>query len=105
MQGGFGVGGGNSKGAGGIFNIGKAQVTKVDKHAKNKVRTLFFSSVNKMAVEFCIQFLAACKKQCWCMHNLAMFRSTLKMLLAVMRQSKKSWSLSTSSRTQRNMKN
>ncbi|KAL1298470.1 ATP-dependent zinc metalloprotease FTSH 8, mitochondrial [Arachis hypogaea] len=37
VQGGFGVGGGNNKGASGIFNLGKARVTKVDKHAKNKV--------------------------------------------------------------------
>ncbi|CAK8576078.1 unnamed protein product [Lathyrus sativus] len=38
MQGGFGVGGGGGgKGARGIFNIGKAHVTKVDKNAKNKV--------------------------------------------------------------------
>ncbi|XP_052185985.1 ATP-dependent zinc metalloprotease FTSH 10, mitochondrial-like [Diospyros lotus] len=36
MQGGLGVGG-SSKGARGIFNIGKAQITKVDKNAKNKV--------------------------------------------------------------------
>ncbi|CAK9187275.1 unnamed protein product [Ilex paraguariensis] len=37
MQGGFGVGGGAGKGARGIFNIGKAQITKVDKNAKNKI--------------------------------------------------------------------
>ncbi|XLR40891.1 hypothetical protein HN51_019070 [Arachis hypogaea] len=37
VQGGFGVGGGNNRGASGIFNLGKARVTKVDKHAKNKV--------------------------------------------------------------------
>lgn len=38
MQGGLGVGGGSSgKGGRGIFNIGKAHVTKVDKNAKNKV--------------------------------------------------------------------
>ncbi|MED6138595.1 ATP-dependent zinc metalloprotease FTSH 8, mitochondrial [Stylosanthes scabra] len=37
VQGGFGVGGGNNKGASGIFNIGKARVTTVDKNAKNKV--------------------------------------------------------------------
>ncbi|MED6196835.1 ATP-dependent zinc metalloprotease FTSH 3, mitochondrial [Stylosanthes scabra] len=43
MQGGLGVGGGGSnKGARGIFNIGKAHVTKVDKNAKNKV---FFKDV------------------------------------------------------------
>ncbi|KAK7257843.1 hypothetical protein RIF29_32106 [Crotalaria pallida] len=37
MQGGLGVGGGGGgKGARGIFNIGKAHVTKVDKKAKNK---------------------------------------------------------------------
>ncbi|KAK4772089.1 hypothetical protein SAY86_013864 [Trapa natans] len=39
MQGGLGVGGGGGggRGARGIFNIGKAHVTKVDKNAKNKV--------------------------------------------------------------------
>ncbi|XVF05486.1 hypothetical protein REPUB_Repub05bG0176500 [Reevesia pubescens] len=37
MQGGIGVGGGGGKGARGIFNIGKAHVTKVDKNSKNKV--------------------------------------------------------------------
>lgn len=37
MQGGLGVGGSGGKGARGIFNIGKAHVTKVDKNAKNKV--------------------------------------------------------------------
>lgn len=37
MQGGLGVGGGGGKGARGIFNIGKAHVTKVDKNAKNKI--------------------------------------------------------------------
>ncbi|KAL5580964.1 hypothetical protein UlMin_013406 [Ulmus minor] len=37
MQGGLGVGGGGGKGGRGIFNIGKAHVTKVDKNAKNKV--------------------------------------------------------------------
>ncbi|PON68803.1 Spastin [Trema orientale] len=42
MQGGLGVGGGSGKGARGIFNIGKAHVTKVDKNAKNKV---FFKDV------------------------------------------------------------
>lgn len=42
MQGGLGVGGGGGKGARGIFNIGKAQITKVDKNAKHKV---FFKDV------------------------------------------------------------
>ncbi|PKI48694.1 hypothetical protein CRG98_030911 [Punica granatum] len=37
MQGGLGVGGSGGRGARGIFNIGKAHVTKVDKNAKNKV--------------------------------------------------------------------
>lgn len=41
MQGGLGVGGGGGKGARGIFNIGKAHITKVDKNAKNKVRFFF----------------------------------------------------------------
>jgi AFG3 family protein len=38
MQGGLGVGGGGGgKGGRGIFNIGKAHVTKADKNSKNKV--------------------------------------------------------------------
>ncbi|THG03381.1 hypothetical protein TEA_021927 [Camellia sinensis var. sinensis] len=37
MQGGLGVGGSGGKGARGIFNIGKAHVTKVDKNTKNKI--------------------------------------------------------------------
>lgn len=37
MQGGMGVGGPGGKGARGIFNIGKANITKLDKNAKNKV--------------------------------------------------------------------
>ncbi|XP_074367722.1 ATP-dependent zinc metalloprotease FTSH 8, mitochondrial-like isoform X2 [Apium graveolens] len=42
MQGGMGVGGPGGKGARGIFNIGKANITKLDKNAKNKV---FFKDV------------------------------------------------------------
>ncbi|CAI9301203.1 unnamed protein product [Lactuca saligna] len=42
MQGGLGVGGGGGKGARGIFNIGKADINKVDKNTKNKV---FFNDV------------------------------------------------------------
>ncbi|KAL6853689.1 hypothetical protein ACP4OV_019718 [Aristida adscensionis] len=37
MRGGFSIGGGTGGGARGIFNIGKAQVTKMDKNSKNKV--------------------------------------------------------------------
>nr|CAD1817645.1 unnamed protein product [Ananas comosus var. bracteatus] len=37
LQGGFSIGGGSGKGNRGIFNIGKAQVTKMDKNSKNKV--------------------------------------------------------------------
>ncbi|XP_057862547.1 ATP-dependent zinc metalloprotease FTSH 3, mitochondrial isoform X1 [Cryptomeria japonica] len=37
MQGGFGVGRSGGKGARGIFNIGKANVTKLDKNAKDKI--------------------------------------------------------------------
>ncbi|KAE8696674.1 ATP-dependent zinc metalloprotease FTSH 3 [Hibiscus syriacus] len=37
MQGGLGVGGGGAKGGRGIFNVGKAHITKVDKNSKNKV--------------------------------------------------------------------
>eukprot|EP01018_Ginkgo_biloba_P033608 Gb_14124 [translate_table: standard] len=42
MQGGLGIGGGGGKGGRGIFNIGKAHVTKLDKNAKDKV---FFKDV------------------------------------------------------------
>ncbi|XP_022143749.1 ATP-dependent zinc metalloprotease FTSH 10, mitochondrial-like isoform X2 [Momordica charantia] len=37
MQGGLGVGGPGGRGGRGIFNIGKAHITKMDKNAKNKV--------------------------------------------------------------------
>lgn len=39
IGGGFGSGGGGGGAARGIFNVGKAHVTKVDKNAKNKVRS------------------------------------------------------------------
>ncbi|XVF55263.1 hypothetical protein PTKIN_Ptkin06aG0023100 [Pterospermum kingtungense] len=42
MQSGLGVGGPGGQGARGIFNIGKAQITKMDKNAKDKV---FFKDV------------------------------------------------------------
>ncbi|OMO66340.1 Peptidase M41 [Corchorus capsularis] len=42
MQSGFGAGGPGGKGARGIFNIGKATITKMDKNAKDKV---FFKDV------------------------------------------------------------
>ncbi|KAF0923912.1 hypothetical protein E2562_007753 [Oryza meyeriana var. granulata] len=42
MQSGFNIGSGPGKGGRGIFNIGKAQVTKMDKNSKNKV---FFKDV------------------------------------------------------------
>ncbi|KAJ0987792.1 hypothetical protein J5N97_006148 [Dioscorea zingiberensis] len=42
LQGGFNIGGGPGRGNRGIFNIGKAQVTKMDKNSKNKV---FFKDV------------------------------------------------------------
>ncbi|XP_048541697.1 ATP-dependent zinc metalloprotease FTSH 8, mitochondrial [Triticum urartu] len=42
MQSGFNIGGGPGKGSRGIFNIGKATVTKMDKNSKNKV---FFKDV------------------------------------------------------------
>lgn len=41
VQGGIGVGGPGGKGARGIFNIGKAHFTKMDKNAKNKVSPSF----------------------------------------------------------------
>ncbi|VFR03330.1 unnamed protein product [Cuscuta campestris] len=37
MQGGVGVGGMGGKGSSGIFNMGKAPISKVDKNAKNKI--------------------------------------------------------------------
>lgn len=42
MQGGISVGGPGGKGGRGIFNIGKAHFTKMDKNSKNKVRIAFF---------------------------------------------------------------
>ncbi|XWS67088.1 hypothetical protein CRYUN_Cryun05aG0256600 [Craigia yunnanensis] len=42
MQSGFGIGGPGGRGGRGIFNIGKAQITKMDKNAKDKV---FFKDV------------------------------------------------------------
>ncbi|XVE96885.1 hypothetical protein REPUB_Repub02eG0262200 [Reevesia pubescens] len=42
MQSGFGVGGQGGRGGRGIFNMGKAQITKMDKNAKDKV---FFKDV------------------------------------------------------------
>lgn len=42
VQGGIGVGGSDGKGGRGIFNIGKANFTKMDKNAKNKVRISFY---------------------------------------------------------------
>lgn len=42
MQSGFGVGGSGGKGGRGIFNIGKAHFTKMDKNAKNKVCSRVF---------------------------------------------------------------
>lgn len=44
MQSGLGVGGGGGKGGRGIFNIGKAHITKVDKDAKNKVYLVFLDN-------------------------------------------------------------
>ena len=50
MQGGIGVGGSGGKGGRGIFNIGKANFTKTDKNAKNKVRiTSYYSCSFKSA--------------------------------------------------------
>ncbi|KAB2046651.1 hypothetical protein ES319_D01G250400v1 [Gossypium barbadense] len=42
MQSGFGVGGPGGRGGRGLFNMGKAQITKMDKNAKDKV---FFKDV------------------------------------------------------------
>ena len=42
MQSGFNIGGGPGKGSRGIFNIGKATVTKMDKNSKNKVSSFLF---------------------------------------------------------------
>lgn len=44
VKGGIGVGGPGGKGGRGIFNIGKANFTKTDKNAKNKVRFIFYYS-------------------------------------------------------------
>lgn len=131
MQGGLGVGGGaGGKGGRGIFNIGKAHITKVDKNAKNKVGSLLILLLVMVDILY-ICFLTACYlvdhcfshshffsvgvvvvitsmiisiKRLFFLFEFILFRSILKMLLAVMRQSKKLWSLCTSSRTLRNMK-
>lgn len=42
LQGGVSIGGGGGKGSRGIFNIGKAHVTKMDKNSKNKVSIWFW---------------------------------------------------------------
>jgi AFG3 family protein len=48
MQSGFNIGGGAGRGRGGIFNIGKAQVTKLDKNSKNKVSTYCFKLLHML---------------------------------------------------------
>ncbi|KAF5930849.1 hypothetical protein HYC85_031722 [Camellia sinensis] len=60
MQGGIGVGGSGGKGARGIFNIGKAHVTKVDKNAKNKM-LLAVTEAKQEIMEF-VHFLKNPKK-------------------------------------------
>jgi AFG3 family protein len=46
MQSGFNIGGGAGKGSRGIFNIGKATVTKMDKNTKNKVSSFLFHVIS-----------------------------------------------------------
>jgi AFG3 family protein len=47
MQSGFNIGGGpGGKGSRGIFNIGKATVTKMDKNTKNKVSSFLFRAIS-----------------------------------------------------------
>lgn len=53
MQSGFNIGGGAGKGRGGIFNIGKATVMKMDKNSKNKV-CYYFSYVTQCLTWFYI---------------------------------------------------
>ena len=56
MQGGLGVGGPGGKGARGIFNIGKAHITKVDKNAKSKVRYIYSNLYVLLTVFSCYLF-------------------------------------------------
>ena len=56
MQGGLGVGGPGGKGARGIFNIGKAPITKVDKNAKSKVRYIYSNLYVLLTVFSCYLF-------------------------------------------------
>lgn len=54
MQGGLNIGGGAGRGSRGIFNIGKAHVTKLDKNSKNKVcYSLLLTSLLHMIISCC----------------------------------------------------
>ena len=89
MQAGFGVGGGGGKGGRGIFNIGKAHFTKMDKNAKNKVFFLFAISFSLYGASLMLNIIVLTFSY---LHS----RFTSKMLLAVMKQNKRLWSLYTS---------
>lgn len=57
MQDGMGVGGAGGKGGRGIFNIGKAPITKVDKNAKNKASIYIYFSVCISSKECYLQLI------------------------------------------------
>lgn len=52
MQTGSGIGSPGGKGARGIFNIGKAQVLKMDKNSKNNVTAYFVGFIHLMGLAF-----------------------------------------------------
>ncbi|KAJ6832687.1 ATP-dependent zinc metalloprotease FTSH 8, mitochondrial-like [Iris pallida] len=57
IQGGLSIGGGAGKGPRGIFNIGKAQVTKMDKNSKNKD---FMLLLYKFVIQVYFKDVAGC---------------------------------------------
>ena len=52
MQSGLGVGGPGGRGGRGIFNIGKATITKMDKNAKDKVRKNYIFALYRLLLLF-----------------------------------------------------
>jgi AFG3 family protein len=63
MQSGFNIGGGPGKGKGGIFNIGKATVTKMDKNSKNKVSSYFIMCHTVTRLLLCLVLLQECQSE------------------------------------------
>jgi len=68
MQGGFNIGAGPGRGSRGIFNIGKAHVTKLDKNSKNKVcyslYILHFSSLAYLILFLFVTAKSLTKRLC-----------------------------------------